>query len=230
MNSILRLATVFATTLVLTACAVAPQTPVQLNANSLKSDDRIGVAMTALPKVELALPGAGCLLCQLAAFAANSSLNTHTKTLSHEDLPQLKDQLAQALTKKGKTATVILEPLEMSSLSDFPNKGPNIAIKDFTKLKAKYGVEKLLIVDITAMGIERTYSSYFPTSPPRAYLVGSAFLVNLSNNTYEWFSPVREVRAADGNWDEPPKFPGLTNAYFQLLESTKDEWLKPFND
>ncbi len=230
MKSVLRLLAVAATTIVLTGCVVAPQTPIQLSASTLNAEGRIGVVMTPLPKVDLVLPGASCLLCYAAASAMNSSLNTHTQALPYEDLPKLKDQLAQALIKKGKTATVIIEPLDLKSLTDFANKGANIATKDFTSLKAKYGVDKLLVVDIAALGMERTYASYFPTSPPRAYLVGTGFLVNLNNNTYEWFNPIRQLRAADGNWDEAPKFPGLTNAYFQVLESSKDEFLKPFTN
>ena len=36
------------------------------------------------------------------------------------------------------------------------------------------------------------------------------------------------MRNADGAWDEPAKFPGLTNAYFQVVELGKDEVLRPF--
>jgi hypothetical protein len=35
-------------------------------------------------------------------------------------------------------------------------------------------------------------------------------------------------KATDGDWDEPPKFPGLTNAYFQAVEQFKDGAKKPF--
>jgi len=33
---------------------------------------------------------------------------------------------------------------------------------------------------------------------------------------------------ADGAWDEPPNFPGLTNAYFQALELGMEDFLRPF--
>ena len=40
----------------------------------------------------------------------------------------------------------------------------------------------------------------------------------------------REVvaRGTEGTWDEPPKFPGLTNAYYQALETAMDTVKKPF--
>jgi hypothetical protein len=58
-------------------------------------------------------------------------------------------------------------------------------------------------------------------------LQGVGYIVNLKNNTYEWYLPVLVTKAADQNWDEPPKFPGLTNAYFQALEIGKDSFLRP---
>lgn len=86
-----------------------------------------------------------------------------------------------------------------------------------------------MVFNITTLGISRTYADYFPTSDPKALLQGSGYLVNLSNNTYEWYLPVNVTKSTDGNWDEPPKFPGLTNAYFQALEIGKDSFLKPFS-
>ncbi|MBC7956976.1 MAG: hypothetical protein H7Y33_14040 [Cytophagales bacterium] len=186
--------------------------------------------MTALPAVDMNLPGAGCLLCMAAASVANSSLSTHTKTLPYEDLPKLKNQVAQALGKKTKDVIVIEAPLDLTTLPDAMSKGPNLATKDFSSLQKKYGVDKLLVIEIKAVGMERTYSGYIPTGAPLSVLDGSGYLVNLSNNTYEWYKPVRVTRAADGKWDEPPKFPGLTNAYFQVLEMGKDEFLKPFTE
>jgi hypothetical protein len=29
--------------------------------------------------------------------------------------------------------------------------------------------------------------------------------------------------SAQGEWDEPPKFPGLTTAYYQAIELAKDK-------
>lgn len=214
----------------LTGCAAPPQTPIPLATTTLNNSARIGVVMTALPPVEMNLPGAGCLLCMAAASVANSSLSTHTKTLPYEDLPKLKSQVAQALGKKAKDVVVIDAALDLTTLPDAASKGPNLATKDFSSLQKKLGVDKLLVIEIKAVGMERVYSGYIPTGAPLSVLDGAGYLVNLGNNTYEWYKPVRVTRAADGNWDEPPKFPGLTNAYFQVLEMGKDEFVKPFTE
>jgi hypothetical protein len=55
-------------------------------------------------------------------------------------------------------------------------------------------------------------------------------VVNLKTNAYEWFMPVNILKSAEQKWDEPPKYPGLTNAYFQALELGRDSFLKPFGN
>lgn len=221
--------TLAAISLLLGGCVSPPQVPIELAPNSLTgTTGRVGIVMTALPKVDTEFPGAGCLLCYATASAANSSLTSHAQTLPYEDLPKLKNEMADVLRKKGTNVVVIAEDLNVEALSDADNKGPNIAAKNFGPLKQKYYVDKLLVINITSLGFVRTYSAYIPTSDPKAVVQGKGYLVNLSNNTYEWYLPVNVTKSADKNWDEPPKYPGLTNAYFQVLELGKDNFLLPF--
>mgnify|MGYP003444770368 CR=1 FL=1 len=217
--------------ILLGGCISAPQLPVDLGQDTLSiKSGRVGVAMATLPKVDTQFPGAGCLLCYAAASAANSSLTTHTQSLPYEDLPKLKNDVADLLRKKGVDAIVIAEPIDTRTLSSNGSEGPNIAKKDFAPLKTKYMVDKLLMIDITAVGIDRTYSAYIPTSDPKAVLRGTGYLVNLLNNTYEWYMPVNVSKGSDKSWDEPPQFPGLSNAYYQVLELARDSYIKPFSN
>ena len=105
-----------------------------------------------------------------------------------------------------------------------------MAKKDFTSLAQKYGIDKLVIIHIATLGFERKYAGYLPTSDPKGILRGTGYMVNLKSNTYEWYQPVEVIKSADKTWDEAPKYPGLTNAYFQVLELGKDSFLKPFSD
>lgn len=214
--------------LTLAGCATAPQGPVPLATSSFQTSQRIGVAMTALPKVDTDFPGASCLLCMATASLANSSLTTHARTLPYDDLPKLKEMLAEHMTKKGSTVTLIAEELKVDDLPKVSSTVRNVARQNFSALQHKHGVDKLLVVDINRLGFDRTYSAYFPTSDPKAVLRGTAYLVDLKSNTYEWYQPLNVIRSADGAWDEPAKYPGLTNAYFQVIELGKDEVLKPF--
>jgi hypothetical protein len=210
-------------------CATPPQQAIELSQNAVDSKGtELGIVMTAIPKSDAHLRGADCLLCMAVASGANSTLTAHVQTLPQEDLPKLKNDLADLIRKKGVKVTVIPEDLDVKGLPDNTTKSPNTTAKDFSSLQRKYQVSKLLVIDINALGVLRTYAGYVPTSEPKGYLEGLGYIVNLKNNAYEWYMPVKVMRSADQNWDEPPKFPGLTNAYFQALETGRDSFLKPF--
>jgi hypothetical protein len=215
--------------ILIAGCATPPQPPVYLSEGALTSPARIGVAMAPLPKVDTYLRGADCLLCMAAAAVANGSLTSYAQSLPREDLPQLKSRVAELIRKNGTDVTVIQEDINIDELPDYEPKAPNRAKKDFSSLGKKYNVDKLLVIQISSLGFLRTYSAYIPTSPPKGLFEGAGYIVNLKNNTYEWYERVNIIKAADGAWDEPPKFPGLTNAYFQSLELAKDSFLRPFS-
>lgn len=214
--------------LILSGCAAKVQSPVSFAPAALKSgNQRVGVAMTQLPKPQVHVNGAGCLLCLMTATVANSGLNTHAGTLGLEDLPGLKEKAAAALQQKGVNAIVINEPLDVQSLLDAGAGSPNAANKNFAPLKQKYGVDSLLVLEVHSVGFVRNYSSYIATSDPKALVRGTGYMVNLNTNTYEWYLPIYVTKSADGKWDEPSAFPGLTNAYYQALELGKDNFLRP---
>lgn len=211
-------------------CVTPPQQPVQLDPRVMDAKSgRMGVAMTALPQVDTHFPGAACLLCLAAAAATNSSLTTHAQTLPRDDLQKIKQVMADLMRKKGMTVTVIEEDINLDSLSEVNDPGKNVSRKDFSPLRKKYDIEKLAVFDVRALGFIRTYSAYFPTSEPQGYLSGAGYIVNLSNNTYDWYRPVTISRSPGTNWDEPPKFPALTNTYFQVIELSKDAIIVDLN-
>lgn len=217
--------------LVLAGCSTPPQRHIAFNTSSVTAPQghRIGVAMTALPKVDIHVSGANCLLCLAAASLASSSLTAHARTLPYEDLPKLKEEVAQLLRKKGASqVTVIADDVNVEALPVAGTKGPNTAPKDFSSLQKKYDVDKLLVIDVQMLGFQRYYKGYIPSGDPRALFQGTGYLVNLANNTYEWYTMVYVSRAAEGKWDEPPQFPGLTNAYFQVIELARERYTQPF--
>ena len=210
-------------------CAGPRQSFVELNKSAVYGKSaKVGIAMTALPKPDTRFPGADCLLCLATASVLNSSLTSHTQKLPLEGLPELKGKMAELIRQNGGEAVVIAEELKLDALPDFGSKGTNIALKDFSGLKQKYAIDKVLVIEVPVLGMYRNFSAYIPTSPPRAELEIKGYLVNLSNNTYEWYQVFSESKGTDGNWDEPPNFPGLTNAYFQVLETGKDRLVGTF--
>lgn len=212
----------------LTGCATPPQNPVALGTNTFAEQGlRVGVAMGKMPKVDTSFPGAGCLLCAAAASVANSSLTAYTQTLPSDDLARLKTDIADALKLKGQVPVVIEEAILVNDLPKSSSTVPNAARKDYSSLKAKYNIDKLVVVELSEVGITRPYSAYIPTGEPKGVVSGASYIVNLKDNSYEWYLPVSQQKGAQGPWDEAPKFPGLSNAYFQVVEEARDSILKP---
>lgn len=212
----------------LTGCATPPQNPVSIGANTFAEKGlRVGVVMNKMPKVDTSFPGAGCLLCMAAASVANSSLTTYTQSLPADDLVRLKTDIAEALKLKGQVPVVIDEAIMVGDLPNASSTVPNAARKDYSSFKSKYQLDKLLVVYFQEVGITRPYSSYVPVGDPKGVVSGASYIVNFKDNSYDWYLPVLKLKGAQGPWDEAPKFPGLSNAYFQAVEEARDAILQP---
>jgi hypothetical protein len=214
----------------LAGCAsTPPQQPLPVSQDLLSNKStRIAVVMTPMPKVDTQFPGAGCLLCLAAASMTNSSLTSYVQTLSAEDLGHLPAEITKALRAKGLEATQITEPLDVSKLSNADKAQLNFATKNFTPLKSKFNADKLLVIEVQAVGVWRNYANYFPSGDPRAVVRGRGYIVDLTTNALDWFAPIDVARSADTKWDEAPNFPGLTNAYYQAIEEGRDTFKQPF--
>lgn len=215
----------------LSGCATTPQGTIALSGDvTARHEGRVGVVMSSLPKVDTSFPGADCLLCMGVASAANSSLTSHTHTLGTDEVATYRGNMVDALRKKGFDVVDIAAPLDIGKLPSAQQKATGHATKDFSSLKAKYTVDKLCVLDVKELGFERTYAAYIPTSDPHAIVRGQVYLIDLSTNAYDWYQPVSVTTAAEGKWDEPPAFPGLTNAYFQAIEKARDLYIGPFKN
>jgi hypothetical protein len=225
-----RLAALLAAVSLLAGCAAPVQNPVPLRAEAFATPGgRIGVLTTAIPKPDTQFPGAGCLLCIATASAVNSKMTDHVRTWGLEELQPLKAELSQLLRARGQEVVLIEEAIDVAALPERSNPGENQARKDFSALKTKHRVDRLLVVEFGFVGVMRPYSSYFPAGEPYATVAGRAYVLNLGSHAYEWHETLAVRKPAEaGKWDEPPQFPGLTNAYFQAIELTKDQIKRPF--
>lgn len=212
----------------LAGCGTPPQTPIGLNGDYFTTrSGRIGVAVSELPKPDTVFPGADCLLCLAAASIANNAMTSSVVTWSVDDLKPLKGELATLLNARGQQAVALDDALKFDALPDRSGAEPGFARKDFTAFKAR-GVDRLLVVRLNALGAWRNYAAYVPTGAPRAVFKAEAYIVDLATHRLDWYQTFDLARMAEGNWDEPPKFPALTNAHFQVLEEGKDAIKKAF--
>lgn len=226
------LAAALALSAFLSGCAGPVQLPVNLSTDYFSAakakGGRVGVVMSELPKPDTQFPGAFCLLCLAVANGAHSALSKEVQAFSTAELQPLPAELAALLKKQGLDVVLINEPLKVADLPDLAASDPvNKARKNYGTLKAKHQIDRLLVVHVTSLGVWRSYSAYVPTDPPRAVLNGTVSMIDLSTHALEWYLPLAVSRGADGAWDEPPKFPGLSNAYYQVLETGMDMVKKP---
>lgn len=214
--------------MVLSGCALPPQQPVSLTEGALRSNSgKVGVAMTALPKIDTYFPGAECLLCYALANAVNHSLTAHAQALPAQELSALKADVTALLRKREVDAVMIDGDIDLKALPDLrPDEGTQ-ARKNFASVRTQHGLDQLLVVDFHSAGYVRTYASYIPTSDPKAMLTGAGYLVDLKTNSYLWYVPIDLELSAEGEWDEAPDFPGLTNAFYQAVEASREAILKP---
>ena len=214
----------------LIGCA-SPQSQVVLNNDIIRNtDNRIGVAMDASPEAGLSLPGATCLLCLAVAVGVNSDLNAYAKTLSTDDLDDLKSSVGHALERQGRNIVVIEDDLAIDKLAKTRSLGEGFSKTDFSGFANKYQIDHMIVIDIDFIGLTRPYSSYIPTGQPQAAVRGRVSMVNLETNKYNWYLPISLYLSADGEWDEPTEFPNLTNAYYQVLENLRDMILAPLDE
>jgi hypothetical protein len=224
-----RIYAVICASLVLSGCASSPQLPVPLATSAMGATaGKVGVALNIVEKADTYFPGASCLLCYGLASAANSTLTAHVVKQPIDDVVQFQADVVTALSKKQTSVVALPRTWKLDIYPKVKSDQPNAAGLDFSALKKTNSLDRLLVINVTSLGVERTYASYIPTSEPKAFVTGTAYMVNLANNQYEWFAPFDIRRASDGKWDEPPSFPGLTNALVQAIESARTFILKPF--
>ncbi len=213
----------------LAACAGPQQSFVNLPKDYFTTGQgTIGVAMTAVPKPDTFFPGADCLLCLATASMVNRSLTDTVQKWPTNDLDSLKEEVAAMLRAQGQTVVVIADPVKVDDLPKRTTVEDGFSQKDFSSIKTSAKVDRLLVIDHRRLGAVRNYSAYIPTGAPRATFEANAYIVDLATHKLQWYEMVRLDRSATGTWDEPPKYPGLTNAYFATLEEAKDAIKKPF--
>lgn len=159
-----------------------------------------------------------------AASAANSKLTNHVENqLSSEELKKIPELVQAKLKELGYESSIIDSPLKTFNLPKIKSEVPNTARRDFTYFKDTYDIDYLVGIEFSYVGVQRQYSSYIPTSDPQALILGLEYVIKIEDNTYTWYKPLNTYRSAEGEWKEPPNFPGITNAFYQVIERVLDE-------
>jgi hypothetical protein len=212
--------------LTLTGCAnVQPPVPLDQQFWDAK-EPTIGVAISELPPPVLALTGNQGILDYAINAGVNSKLSDNVKTWQVRDFDTLPDVIVAKLQAKGYKAKRIDEKVDLKTYKETKFR-EGYTIKDLTPMKTKYGVDRLLLVYVTATGATRSYYSIVPTSVPMAQVGGQGMVVDLADNKLLWFQPFVAVQAAQGDWDEPT-YTNLSNAFYQAVDNSRQQMITPF--
>ena len=212
--------------LTLTGCAnVQPPVPLDQQFWDAK-EPTIGVAISELPPPVLALTGNQGILDYAINAGVNSKLSDNVKTWQVRDFDTLPDVIVAKLQAKGYKAKRIDEKVDLKTYKETKFR-EGYTIKDLTPMKTKYGVDRLLLVYVTATGATRSYYSIVPTSVPMAQVGGQGMVVDLADNKLLWFQPFVAVQAAQGEWDEPT-YTNLSNAFYQAMDTSRQQMITPF--
>lgn len=222
---------VFAMSVVIfSGCSVQPpREPISLEAGALSEGQKVGIVMSAVPEPTMTYPGAGCLLCLATAAAANGDLSGYAKGFSTDDLSSIPELVMAAFNEQGLEGEIISEAIDFKKLKKLKkSKTLRMAKYDFSSYMETHGVSHLIVIDLSFVGIQRPYSSYFPTGAPQAVIVGTAYMVDLNSHNYQAFRTISAHVDAVGEWKEKPNYPTLTNAYYQAVENVRDNTVQAF--
>lgn len=225
MKSIQKLSVVFFG-LMLSACAMTPQFPARPEFWSEK-DRVIGVAVTKPPVAAAHKEGQQGLLDLAINAGMASDLDAHLSKLDTSQINELADRMVVYLKEKGYNAKRIAEPIDVETLPKFEAKssgdGKHYAVKDFSALRTKYGVDKIALISINAIGTIRSYYGFVPLGAPQGISNLRGQIVNLHTNSLEWNQAASQVVPhTDGDWDLPPEYPGLTKAVNNAFEQSRN--------
>lgn len=173
------------------------------------------------------LTGSQGLLDVAINKGVNSKLSDNVKTWEVRDLDTLPDVIVAKLQAKGYKAKRIIDQIDLKNYKNISFR-EGYMTKDMTPMKAMYGVDRLLLVNVFVTGATRSYYSLVPTSVPMAQVGGQGMVVDLADNKLLWFQPFAAVQAAQGEWDEP-NYANLSNAFYQAIDNSRQQMITPFS-
>ncbi|MGI1669273.1 MAG: hypothetical protein K6L74_02980 [Neptuniibacter sp.] len=219
--------------LALTGCSIAPPQPdLTLNSDILtEQNTRIGIHYVA-PEEEATthIWGANCLLCYGVASALTSDLDSHLKdAITTEELDAIKKLVHSKYVERFPNVKMVELSTPVSELKDFKtDQELGFANKDFRAVKDELDIDVLVIMQVWGHGAYRSFSNYIPNGDPQGYIGGWLYSVDLNTNAYLHYLSIDEKVQPAGNWDQPPRYPSVTTAYYQAVENAKKKIDKSF--
>ncbi|WP_346838224.1 hypothetical protein [Microbulbifer sp. SAOS-129_SWC] len=211
----------------LVGCAT-PQPPVALDQSFYTQKGKsVGVMLKVPEKPGLALEGNVGLLDYAIISAATSALTDNIERQGLDEFVAVSEDLSHSLESAGFQVVRLQAPakaVKMAKFKDPDSKDQTyFAARDHRAMAQQYGVDYLLKLTATRTGLARPYYGFVPTDAPRAVFDVHGELIDLSSNQLLWYANMPHAAYADGEWDEKPKFPGLTNSFYVVMNQARQD-------
>ena len=196
--------------------------------------DVVGVAVVKLPEAQAHKAGSQGLL-DIAINNANAGdLEEALKKQDLSSIHNVQDKVVAYLSSKGFKVKKVAGPIDLESLKELEatnddSKAIYYARRDFKPLKSSLGVDKLVMIQVNAVGTIRSYYGFFPIGAPSGYSVLNGYVVNLADNRLEWNQSVTQtVPHGAADWDVPPDFVALVKAMDSAYKQSQSMLLNNF--
>lgn len=206
-----------------TLAGCATQGPVQLDRSYWEHKPQtVGVVVAVMPQAGTLKMGNQGLLDMAINSAVADPLTQHLRSLSMDQFRESGQVIATFFSKQGVAAKIIPADLDLKALPKVQQKEDGFATRDFTALKAKYGVDQLVVLEVQAAGTIRNYYGFIPTGAPQGYFSCRGSLIDLSNNKLLWTAVGVQTVPIEKPWDQPSdSYPNVTTAFYRALEGAK---------
>jgi len=196
-------------------------------------DEPIAVSIASLPKPGHFGTGSQGLL-DIAINQGNAQpIIDHMQTISLEDYNKAVPEISAALKAQGFNAVEITENVDVDSLPEFdePNDAGDKVYSDhdFSTLREKYKVNRMILVRVTRVGTQRNYYGFIPTGAPSAITWATCELIDLNTNELLWRKPFNQQMAVDEPWDQPTSYPNITRALEKAMLMSRKSLPEAFN-
>jgi hypothetical protein len=209
----------------LSACALNPA--VQMKKEFWSQTDRsVVVALANLPEAMPHKEGPQGLLDIAINNAMADELTKALKTITLTDsYGQTRSEVVKRMQENGMKASLHEKTIDADALTDFrsEDKSRVYARKDFRSLKAELdGADRLLLFTVVAVGTQRSYYGFIPTSRPTAVLEARGEIIDLQTNELLWRQTTKDSAAIDDPWDEPPEFRNVYAAVQKVILAARN--------
>lgn len=220
---------VLAGTLLLAGCA-HPVPNVPLNSSFWNQKGQtVGVNIAHPEKTGFYKLGQVGLLDDGIDNLMTSDSRNYVEKLALAPFNKVQFTFVDGLNKRGMKAHVIKAKIDLTKLKESGAKNPKTeALLDFRPLAGLANANYLLIMNVTEAGIARKYYGVIPLGNPVAIFNVEGRLVNLTTNAILWRDQVHELAPIGSNWDSPPKYTALKQAYMRALTSARSDLLLDF--